>query len=79
MQLFDIIPWDFFKPLTGINRREYIDIITLIWQRCKRSPSYGESKTMVLDWLEEYFAGLNQKIPFDPDDLSDFRAEEPAS
>jgi len=79
LQLFDIIPWDFFKPLTGINRREYIDIITLIWQRCKRSPIYGESKTMVLDWLEEYFAGLNQNPPFDPDDLSDFRAEEPAS
>ena len=22
---------------------------------------------MVLDWLEEYFAGLNQEIPFDSD------------
>lgn len=79
MQLFDIIPLDFFKPLTGINRREYVDIITLIWQRCKRSPIYGESKTMVLDWLEEYFDGLNQEIPFDLDDLSDSREEEPAS
>ena len=79
MQLFDIIPLDFFKPLTGINRREYVDIITLIWQRCKRSPVYGESKTMVLDWLEEYFAGLNQEIPFDLDDLSASREEEPAS
>lgn len=79
MQLFDIIPLDFFKPLTGVNRREYVDVITLIWQRCKRSPIYGESKTMVLDWLEEYFAGLNQEIPFDSDELSDFREEESAS
>lgn len=77
MQLFDIIPLDFFKPLTGINRREYVDIITLIWQRCKRSPIYGESKTMVLDWLEEYFSGLNKEISFDLDDLSDSRGEEP--
>lgn len=79
MQLFDIIPLDFFKPLTGVNRREYVDIITLIWQRCKRSPIYGESKTMVLDWLEEYFVGLNQEISFDLDDLIDSRGEEPAS
>lgn len=79
LQLFDIIPLDFFKPLTGVNRREYVDIITLIWQRCKRSPIYGESKTMVLDWLEEYFVGLNQEISFDLDDLIDSRGEEPAS
>lgn len=79
MQLFDVIPLDLFKPLTGVNRREYVDIITLIWQRCKRSPIYGESKTMVLDWLEEYFAGLNQEISFDLDDLIDSRGEEPAS
>lgn len=79
MQLFDIIPLDFFKPLTGVNRREYVDIITLIWQRCKRSPIYGESKTMVLDWLEEYFAGLNREIPFDMDELNDSRGEEPDS
>lgn len=77
MQLFDIIPLDFFKPLTGLNRREYVDIITLIWQRCKRSPIYGESKTMVLDWLEEYFSGLNKEISLDLDDLSDSRGEEP--
>lgn len=79
MRLFDVIPLDLFKPLTGVNRREYVDIITLIWQRCKRSPIYGESKTMVLDWLEEYFAGLNQEISFDLDDLIDSRGEEPAS
>lgn len=79
MQPFDVIPPDFFKPLTGVNRREYVDIITLIWQRCKRSPIYGESKTLVLDWLEEYFVGLNQELPFDPDDLEDSRGEDPAS
>ncbi|NBI65768.1 hypothetical protein D1646_02875 [Pseudoflavonifractor sp. 60] len=76
MQLFDIIPWDFFKPLTGVNRREYVDIITLIWQRCKRSPIYGESKTMVLDWLEEYFTGLSQEIAFDLEDLCNSKGEE---
>lgn len=49
MQLFDVVSQDFFKPLTGINRRKYVDIITLIWLRCKRSPLYGESKTLMLD------------------------------
>lgn len=68
MQLFDVVPQDFFKPLTGINRNKYMDIITLIWQRCKRTALYGESKTLLLDWLEDYFTGLNEEIPFDPEE-----------
>ena len=79
MQLFDVIPPDFFKPLTGINRREYVDIITLIWQQCKRSPIYGESKTMVLDWLEEYFTGLNGEVPLEPEEPDLSEEEEPVS
>ena len=79
MQLFDVIPLDFFKPLTSVNRREYADIITLVWQRCKRSPIYGESKTMVLDWLEEYFAGLEGDVLFDLDDLTDAREDAPTA
>lgn len=58
MQLFDVIPQDFFKPLTGINRHKYMDIIMLIWLHCKRNPIYGESKSVILDWLEDYFAQL---------------------
>lgn len=79
MQLFDVIPQDFFKPLTGVNRRKYVDIIMLIWQRCKRNPVYGESKSMILDWLEEYFIGLNEEIPFDSDDLVNFAEDESAT
>lgn len=69
MQLFDVVSQDFFKPLTGINRRKYVDIITLIWLRCKRTPLYGESKTLMLDWLEDYFCGLNEEIPLDSDEF----------
>lgn len=70
MQLFDIISPDFFKPLTGINRQKYADIITLIWSRCKRTPLYGEDKNSMLDWMEEYFCGLNEEISFDTDELA---------
>lgn len=72
MQLFDVIPQDFFKPLTGINRKKYMDIIMLIWQHCKRNPVYGESKSVILDWLEDYFTGLNEKISIDSDEFSNF-------
>lgn len=70
MQLFDVIPQDFFKPLTGINRKKYMDIIMLIWLHCKRNPIYGESKSVILDWLEDYFTGLNEEISIDPDEFS---------
>ncbi len=69
MQLFDIISPDFFKPLTGINHQKYADIITMIWFRCKRTPLYGESKNIMLDWLEDYFSGLNEDIPLDSDEI----------
>lgn len=68
MQFFDVVPQDFFKPLTGVNRGKYMDIITLIWLRCKRTPLYGESKTLLLDWLEDYFDGLNEEISFDSEE-----------
>lgn len=70
MQLFDVIPQDFFKPLTGINRKKYMDIIMLIWLHCKRNPIYGESKSVILDWLEDYFTGLNEEISIDSDEFS---------
>ena len=68
MQLFDLIPDDFFKPLAGANRRTYIDIVAMLWERCKRSPIYGDSKSMVLDWVEDYFCGLQDAIAWDPND-----------
>lgn len=77
MQLFDVVSQDFFKPLTGINRRKYVDIITLIWLRCKRSPLYGESKTLMLDWLEDYFCGLNEEISFDSDEFDGSGSDSP--
>lgn len=70
MQLFDVISPDFFKPLTSINRQRYADIITMIWARCKRTPLYGEDKSLMLNWMEEYFCGLNEEISFDTDELA---------
>ncbi len=70
MQFFDVVSQDFFKPLTSINRRKYMDIIMLIWLHCKRNPIYGESKSIMMDRLEEYFLGLNENIPFDSDELA---------
>ena len=67
-QLFDILHSDFFKPLSGPNRQKYADVIALIWDRCKRSPSFSEDKSTLLSWIEEYFDGLDEDITPDPED-----------
>lgn len=68
MQLFDILPIDFFKPLSGCNKNEYAAIIMLIWDQCKRSPTYSVEKAVLLDEIEDYFIGLGPLEEFDEDE-----------
>lgn len=79
MQLFDVVEQEFFKPLTGVNRRKYVEIITLLWASCKRSPVYGESKSVVLDWLEDYFCGLGEDISLEADETDSAEELAPAA
>lgn len=41
VNIFDEIDENLFRPLTGTNKRKYIDILTLIWDKCKRMPMYA--------------------------------------
>lgn len=65
MNIFDEVDEGLFRPLTGINKRKYVDILTLIWERCKRQPLYAIEKSTIFDMVEEYFNGLDEQVEFD--------------
>lgn len=63
--LFDVLPADFFKPLTGKYRREYADCILLIFHSFKPEISYGVNREIVVKVLAEYFEADDNEMTFD--------------
>lgn len=45
MNLFEEVDEDLFRPLTGINKRKYVDLLALAWDKCKRMPMYAVEKS----------------------------------
>jgi len=62
---------DLFRPLTGTNKRRYMDILSLLWDKCRRMPMYAVEKSTVIDEVESYFIGLGENIVFDESDKTD--------
>ena len=65
MNIFDEVDENLFRPLTGINKRKYVDILTLIWEGCKRQPNFAIEKSTIFDMAEEYFNGLDEQVELD--------------
>ena len=65
MNLFDEVDENLFRPLTGINKRKYVDILALIWDKCKRMPMYAIEKSTIFDMVEDYFYGLDEQVELD--------------
>ena len=65
MNIFDEVDENLFRPLTGINKRKYVDILTLIWDRCRRMPMYAVEKSTIFDMVEDYFYGLDEQVELD--------------
>lgn len=55
VNLFDVIPVDFFKPLTSKYKTTYVDCLTLIYNTYKSELSFGVDKEIILAELENYF------------------------
>ena len=55
MNLFNIIPDDFFKPLTSKYKTTYIDCLRLIYNTYKSELSFGVDKEIIVTQLETYF------------------------
>ena len=62
MNIFDEVDENLFRPLTGTNKRKYVDILALIWEKCKRMPMYSIEKSTIFDMVEEYLLGLDEKV-----------------
>ena len=65
MNIFDEVDENLFRPLTGINKRKYVDILALIWDKCKRMPMYAIEKSTIFDMVEDYFYGLDEQVELD--------------
>ena len=65
MNIFDKVDENLFRPLTGINKRKYVDILTLIWDKCKRMPMYAIEKSTTFDMVEDYIYGLDEQVELD--------------
>lgn len=69
INLFNIIPEDFFKPLTSKYKSTYIDCIRLIYNTYKTELSFGVDKEVILSELENYFDNeSNTDLIFDEDE-----------
>ena len=63
--LFQILPEDFFKPLTSKYRKVYADCILLIFNTFKPEISYGVNREIVVKTLTEYFENDDMEMTFD--------------
>lgn len=55
LNLFNIIPDDFFKPLASKYKSTYIDCLSLIYNTYKSELSFGVDKEIIVTELENYF------------------------
>lgn len=63
--LFDILPADFFKPLTSKYRREYAACIMQLFNAFKPEISYGVNRDIVVKELTDYFEADDTEMSFD--------------
>lgn len=63
--LFQVLPEDFFKPLTSKYKREYADCILLLFSSFKPEISYGVNREIVVKVLEGYFEADDVEMTFD--------------
>ncbi len=63
--LFDILPADFFKPLTSKYRQEYADCIMRLFNAFKPEISYGVNRDIVVKELTDYFEADDTEMSFD--------------
>lgn len=72
--LFEILPTQFFKPLTSKYRREYADCIMLLLNSFKPEISYGVNREIVVRALTDYFEMDDTEMTFDDETyISDAR------
>ena len=74
MNLFEIVSEELFKPLTWNDKRRYMDILSLLWDTCRRKPVYAVSKTEMIGTVEDYLTGYNEEITITEEEDGDVPA-----
>lgn len=64
-RLFDILPADFYKPLTSKYRQEYADCILRLFNAFKPEISYGVNREIAAKELTDYFEADDTEMSFD--------------
>lgn len=69
MNLFQIVPEDFFRTLTSKYKATYIECLQLIYNTYKTELSFGVDKEIIIAELEQYFdSEPGVEMVFDEDD-----------
>lgn len=68
MNFFDKVNGFLFSPLSGKNKRIYIDVLLLLYDRCSSRPGYSLEKSGMIDEVENYFLGYGTDLSMDDDD-----------
>jgi len=69
INLFNIMPEDFFKPLTSKYKTTYIDCLRLIYNTYKTELSFGVDREVILEELEHYFDNQSsEEMVFDEEE-----------
>jgi hypothetical protein len=76
MNLFNIVPEDFFKPLTSKYKNIYIDCLEILYDSYKTELSFGVEKEVILLKLTDYFEKIYEDMIFDDEVIAkDSRAK----
>lgn len=75
--LFECLPGEFFKPLTGKYKKEYADCIQIIFNTFKAENSYGVNREIIVSILENYFENDEEDMILEEENAvySDARAK----
>ncbi|MBZ9689779.1 DUF5716 family protein [Clostridium estertheticum] len=69
INIFNIVPEEFFKPLTSKYKSTYIDCLRLIYNTYKTELSFGVDKEVIISELENYFDNeSNIEMVFEEDE-----------
>ena len=67
MNLFEVVPHAFFKPLVSKYKHLYFDCIQLLYSSYRSELSFGIDKVIIINVLEQYFELQYTDIIEEPD------------
>lgn len=77
--LFEVLPSDFFKPLTSKYKHIYADCILLMFNSFKPEISYGVNREIIVKTFTDYFEVDDREMSFDDEAHSTSDARDKAN